>query len=374
MEGVLDKLAEATNNLSLNISRLFKNGIGLARSMTPLIDSQINRARLLQNSLNSARRDAGQKEVAGSFVKSLSIDGKAPDASTVLKTAAYMAQVTKEFVSPKSITEATRFIREAQKNLKNSIDLDNIDKPSTTLSLFMSFVVVLGPIGKVAEIVHDATSRNKTLKQIKVDGTISPRLFEYYPSIAKVTTNGSNKNLDYKKSLGLFGNTEIVLSQYKPVVSQDIRSHEVPSIQFEKIGAPATGTMQALNPSQQKDALSSAISILVDISGYFKDYATRNEQCMRAYQAAYKDEVSFIRSNLTYEKAESRRAIYGIFDFYTRVFWRGIFKQQAAYSIYARKSAKALIDLVETSSAEAQGGKDYSPESLNLADSDNPFI
>ena len=60
MEAIGEKIDSAMNSLGLNLERLFKNGMGLANSLTPLFTSQIKRAQAIKAGLNNAHRDAGQ--------------------------------------------------------------------------------------------------------------------------------------------------------------------------------------------------------------------------------------------------------------------------------------------------------------------------
>ncbi len=367
MEGVLERLDKGINNLSLNIGRLFKNGVGLAGSLTPLFTRQIERATALKGQLNSAHRDAGQKEVSGSFVARLYIDGRAPDASSVVKTTAYLNQCIAEILSDSGTVAATRYIKAAQKGLEQSMDMDAIEHPNAWLNLAIAFLP--GGLGAIAGTVKSIADRQKVMKQLKMDGNVSPELFKMYPNISKVNhPDGTNKNLDYRRSLPLFGNTTFVVSQYRPQITQNLNYHEVPSITINTDGRGAKGSIQALTSTQQNDVLAGTISMLTTAREYYKNYAQRNADCMKAYQNAYNQRWDMGKRS-TFENSTSTSIAIPLFEYYTRLFWRGIFKEQANIAVYARKTGAALIDLVAASSAQAQGGKP-SQESLDV----NPFI
>ena len=133
MESISEKINLALNKVETNMVRLFKNGIGLANSMTPLIDAQISRCATVKGSLNGARRDDGQKEVSGGFVKNLSVDGAAPDANTVIKVAKYLEQCNGEIMSPRAMEEAKQLINQLQQTVRNGVDGDVIKSPSILL-------------------------------------------------------------------------------------------------------------------------------------------------------------------------------------------------------------------------------------------------
>lgn len=367
MEGVIERLDKGINTLGLNITRLFKNGVGLANSLTPLFTKQIDRANAIKSKLNNAHRDAGQKEVNGDFVARLYVDGRAPDASTVVKTTAYLNQCIAEVLSDSATAAATRYIKAAQKGLEKSIDLDNIEHPNAWLNLAIAFLP--GGIGALANMVKGIADKGKVMKQLKMDGNVTPELFKMYPSIAKINhPDGKNSNLDYRRSLPLFGNTYIVVSQYRPQVTQGLKAHEVPSIRIDDDGRGAKGSIQALTSAQQNDVLAGTINMLTTARDYYKSYGQRNADCMKAYQNAYNQHWEMVKRT-TFENETTVQIVLPLFDFYTRMFWRGIFKEQANIAVYARKTGAALIDLVIASSAQAQGGTP-SQESIDV----NPFI
>lgn len=373
LEGVLERLDRGINNLGLNIDRLFKNGVGLARSMTPIIDAQIQRANTVKSNIDKSLRDAGQKEIGGSFVKALRVDGRAPDATTVVKTAAYLNQCLTEVLSDKATVAASRYIKAAQANVLESIDLEKIDRPN----IWINFALLMIPgVGGMLESIKTSFDVNKVLKQLRIDGTVSPELFKMYPNISKVAHSGANKNLDYRRSLPLFGNSSIVISQYKPQATQNLHRHEVPSITIEKDGRGEGRMMQTLTSAQQADVVDSAISILTTSREYFKNYANRNADCMRAYQNAYEQRHKFWKNNSGTENALSRAIVVNLFEFYTGLFWRGIFRRQAELSIYGRRTAKAMIDFVANSAAANKNGSPKaSQEAVAIAEEvKNPFM
>lgn len=370
MEGILEKLETASNNVRLNLDRLFKNGVGLATSITPLIDHQLKRAKELQGSLNGAHRDAGQKEVRGSFINALMVDNAAPDAETTLKTAKYLDQCINEITSTTASDEARSLITQLQQTVRNGVDGETIKSPSIILhSIMAGFAVrvVFAGAGvggtmanKAAKMITKKVTAKwldyKVNKQIKLDGTVAPELFKLYPSVAKVQTSAP-ECLDGRHSLPLFGNRVITVTQYSREVDSNAFDRIVPTIRLEKAGKAKGGTsMEALDPSQQKEVLNTAISMLTSAGNYYRDYAKRNRNAMEVSKTTLKL-IQDVRADTSpFTQRAVRNAFSRTMAWYTNMFWRGIFADQSKIANYARSTSKALIDLVEASSNGAQGG------------------
>lgn len=374
LEGVVDRIKTALNNLGLNVERLFKNGIGLARSMTPIIDKQIARATALKGALNKAHRDAGQKELTGGFVVPLNIEGRAPDAATTIKTAAYLNQVMAELLSSKASDAATQHVKSLQGVIREAMNAKKLDSPSVLLAFAIGCLLPKGGVGEVLGDMYKQHMTDKVAKQIRIDGKIAPELFSLYPSIAKVRDASRDEDyIEARRSLSLFGNKAIAVTQYKKEVKTDLRIHNTPDIRLIKLGKGKVKTIQALNSSQQADVLDSAIGILQTARTYFKEYAARNQNNMTVWQQAFKQILELNQTQSGFGRSYARTACASLIRFYTDMYWFGIFMHQAKISIYGRTTATALISLVEASSRAAQGGSP-SQEALNVNVETNPFM
>lgn len=373
LEGVMDKIATAFHNLGLNIERLFENGVGLARSMTPIIDSQISRITKLRGQLNSAHRDAGQKEVGGKFAKLLSVEGRAPDAATTVKTAAYLNQAMAEVLSSKVQNLAVGYVKEAQGVIREAMSAD-LKSPSLLLAVALKLLMPSGNIGAVLNQAHDQHLQDAVAKQIRIDGKVAPELFALFPSVAKVRdTREDAKFVEARRSLPLFGNKAIFVTQYKKDVTADLRLHLTPEVVVRPLGVGYGKKLQALTAAQQADVLDSALQILQTSREYFKDYAARNKACMTVWQQSFKMILELEKTKAGFRNSIARQACMALVKFYTRMFWDGIFQHQAKLAIYGRRTATALVDFVEASSSAAQGGSP-SQESLQVEVEANPFL
>lgn len=377
LEGVLDRLNTGLNNLGLNIERLFKNGIGLARSMTPIIDSQIANAQKLRSNLNGAHRDAGQKEITGDFVKRLVIEGRAPDAGSVVKSAAYLNQSMAELLSSKVVDGSLQYVKASQNVLREGMNNSPIKNPSALLAFAVKLLIPNNNLGAALSGAHDDYLKDVVGKQIKLDVSIAPELAKLFPSIAKIRDVSVDEDfMEGYRSLSLFGNKAIALTQYKKNVALDARPHDTPEIRLDSFGKGYSKTIQALNASQQADVLDSALGILQTSRAYFKEYAARNKACMGAWQQAYKQVLELHKTKSGFSQSVTRNACIELLNFYTRMYWQGIFQHQSKIAIYGRRTTAALIELVEKSSANAQGGSPKaSQESIVLTtEQKNPFM
>lgn len=375
LESVMDKIATAFNNLGLNVERLFENGVGLARSMTPIIDSQIARVTKVRGQINNANRDAGQKELSGKFVKNLTVEGRAPDAATTVKTAAYLNQAMAELLSDKVQNSAVNYVKSAQGVIREAMSGD-LKSPSALLAFALKVLMPAGNLGAVLSQAHDQYLSDKVAKQIKIDGKIAPELFTMFPSIAKIRDSRQDaKYVESCRSLPLFGNKAIFVTQYKKEVSADLRYHLTPEVTLAPLGVGKGKTIQALTAAQQADVLDSVLQMLQTSREYFKNYAARNKACMTVWQQAFKLTLELEKTKKGFSNSIARTVCIALVKFYTRMYWEGIFQHQAKIAIYGRRTATALIDFVEASSAAAQGGSP-SQESLPVEAvvEANPFL
>ena len=141
-------------------------------------------------------------------------------------------------------------------------------------------------------------------------------------------------------------------------------------------GSASASKMQALSDKKKKDVLNSAIEMLSASEGYYRDYATRNNEFYTTYKSA-------INTGLKFKEESGSKKSYTLFlasslaSWYSKVFWNGIFANQANIAKYGIKTAGALIDLVSASSALAKANVagSASQESLPVVEEPtNPFM
>ena len=379
MEGVFASLNAGIKKLFARVELLIKNGTGLAAAGLKLVEQRQEDAATLLRSLDSSHREDGLKEVSGSFVSRLQVDGRSPDAGTVVKTAVYMNQCLNELLSDSANKYAADHVREAIKALMDGVRSDRMDRPSGWLTFWLFFFLGggVGVLIPAFKVIHDQA---KVRSQIKVDPRTAPQLFNLYPSISKVNTDASARILEAKRSLPLFGNTAIQVEQYADVVRrEDISKTNIPNVKLVSAGRNSGGsnTMPALTSAQRKDVLNSAIGMLSCVENYYKEYKNRNQQFYKTYVDNLDTGLKFIDENSKQKTPYANAIIGSAAGWYTRVFWSGIFSEQADIAKHATNTAGSLIDLVKASSnvAKANVAGNASQEAIAIAEEvKNPFM
>ncbi|WP_285168601.1 hypothetical protein, partial [Mycobacterium tuberculosis] len=73
----------------------------------------------------------------------------------------------------------------------------------------------------------------RVFDKLRVSGEMAPELFNVFSTVAKVNHPSESKNLDARKSLPLFGDVEIVVTQYAKEVNMTLGHVTVPSLYLE---------------------------------------------------------------------------------------------------------------------------------------------
>lgn len=348
LEGVLDKINTTLNNFGLRIEQGLKNLWGLANSLTPLLSRVKKRAETVRGNVNNSNREAGLKQVSGNFVGKLSIEGRAPDAKTVVSRAAYLAQLTGEVFGSKAIESATAYGREAINAVAEAVKLDEVqDRPSIWWYIFFDPRLV-APLLK-----------NRVGNSIRVDAGKTPELFKIFPSAAKINHSVDNaaveKNLDIKRSETLFGEKAIVVSQYKREVEFGAGRHTAPMLTLVSLGKQvAGGEIQTLTSQQQGQVLDSVIKSIDSAINYYKTFNQRSKAAMEVYQQAFKKLLEVNKGARTFKDATLMASMPYVIDGMARAYVRGVFVHQGKIAQYVGTTGDALIALVEKSRAATQ--------------------
>lgn len=355
LEGLQEKIDTVFNNINLSIEKSILNGIGLAKSFTPLIGRLRTRAQTALRNVNDSNREAGMKEVSGSFAKKLSVDGRSGEAKTILKAADSLATVTAEILDESKADKVVEFVKQSQRGLMSGLDLDDEKFQRSPLYLLLFFFGNLG--GGTAMVIADNLA-----SQVKVTPDVMPDLTSIYTNTAKhnyvIDSPKGGKTLDAKRSDNLFGGKVVSISKYKPTIDVRLNNTTVPSIKLITINdTVADGKCQALTSKEQREALTKAIIMLDAAESYWKGYATRNEARKKTYQEAFKTITSLRREARAFGGARKIFTV-AVLDNYpnyiTWLFWRGVVKSQKDIAVYAKDCASALIDYAIASTAATQ--------------------
>lgn len=269
MEGVMDALSTALNNVVLGMQKHIKNFFGMLASYTPLIERLKKRAETIRGSIDNSRREDGLKEIKFAKAANLVIDGKVPEPSTLIKNVEYWALCLNDILST-----------------------DAEDK-------------IIAWMGKSVEALSRANKDDKDW-EANGDGTFDlkagltladsarPDIFKLFPNIAKLNTGGvhgwTDETFEFKKSMPLMGNVNIVLYQHRKNAKTDnVRVEWAPGFEFEKErGYNGDKTITALTSKEQGVIIDHVIKELDVVLGFWKGYKSRNEKVMRYFQDVHR--------------------------------------------------------------------------------------
>ena len=386
MESVVGAVFRGLERLGSMIGKLVELGIGASRKYLNSADSKLKQASALMTALDGSHREAGLKEVSGSFAKALVVDGKAPDPTTILKTAAYTNAIAKEFLSGSIYQDAEKFTRLAADTLLDNTNLSSTKQPSGVMtSLCIVIGIAAASSGSILmvlpalKLISDAAKSQRTFK---IDPAVTPQIFKMFPNIAKVNFSDPEIDdvFDCKRSLPLFDNKALYAYQLKSTLDpRNVHGGEFPSMHFNN-GDTTKGDgfkLQALTSSQQKDVLTSAIAMLEYAKAYYGEYGTRvkslyriNSEAIAKSKSLQKQGDNVGRSWAGALAASTMTAVY-------RCYWRGLLQDQSDFAAHLVKTAGNLIALVEASSAVAKANVagNASQESLPVVEEpSNPFM
>lgn len=378
LEGVMGALGRGIERLFNLIGALLKLGIGLAKSMTPFLDKKIARAQALLTSIDNSHREAGLKELRGSFTKNLAIDGRMPDAQTVVKTASYMVTCASELLSDQIYAEATKFSKIAGAEISKAYNITETPQPSGFLTLiifvgtFGGGLFLAGPL----KLLFDSI---KVQKNIKVDPALVPQVFKMFPNISKLNTTPpeDGEYFDIKRSLPLFGNKALYAWQIKSTIKPLAAGHYLfPNVKLftGDNPAPADGPIQALTTAQQKDVLTSTIAMLNVAKNYYGDYATKVNSLYKLNSSVLEETRRHQTTADNMGRGWGGSIATGTLNAMYRGYWKGLLSDQSTFARHISKTASSLIELVAASSdaAKANIKSEVAQESLSV--DVNPFM
>lgn len=269
MEGIVDKLSTAINNITLSMQKHIKDFFGMLGAYTPLLERLKKRAETIRGSIDNSRREDGLKEIKFAKVGNLVIDGKVPEPATLIKNVEYWSTCLNDILSTESEDRIIEWM------------------------------------GKSVEALSRATKDDKDWEQdsdghwqIKDGLTLSaasrPDIFKLYPNIAKLNASGvhgwSDDNFEFKKSHPLMGNMNIVLYQHRAnAKTGNVRVEWAPGFRFDQErGYNGEKVITALTSKQQMVIIDRVIKELDMVLGFWKGYKSRNEKVMRYFQDVHK--------------------------------------------------------------------------------------
>ena len=259
MEGVLDKLSTAINNLGLQFEKTVKNGFSLIGSWTPLLERLKKRAEGYRDAIDQSNREDGLKTVKFRSAKTLTVDGKLPEPETVIKTVALYEAVAEQLLAPKVDDAFIAFLKSTADVLKDgSIDEDKLGEASW-LGVW-SLQVKKGTLPDIFRLI--------------------PALKNSASGVHGITTDG----IEFKKSDPLFGNTVLIGGRPRSKTNTATDTVEYSSfVTVDRLGGLADGKeLTTLTSGQQKQVIDLVIKLLDYTITYWKGFKARNQIVMEA--------------------------------------------------------------------------------------------
>lgn len=381
-----------TINRALTSVNLFMEGIvrsitAAAKTITPIIDRKISEATKVKASLDNSNREAGLKEVSGSFVSALVIDGAAPNGKTVVNTANYLGKCAAEALSPRLVVEVEKSIKPVFTSIAEimNADWEGTYKPSRLVQSLMALtgliLLVKGmPLTSVVfsggSLILGELTREATLRNLRLDTSMMVNLVGLCPSIAKIEHNqGASGPVTAKRSLPLFGGKALVVAQYDDKiggVKSKSAARTVPGIGLVNIGelSSAGKTMQALTGGEQLEAINATIANLNLVRDFYKGYPERAAGYMRTMKAANSNLSGIERVMTGGVNAWAAMVYRNALMQYSRTYLEEVIGNQNKIAKYVISSSTAVVGLVAASSA---GAKANVAGSVSQEDA-NPFL
>lgn len=216
LEALEEKIEEGKEQVAESVSQGIDDIVGYANTIVPVLERYKKRASAVRGNVNNSNREAGLKELNDSEIESqLAVDGKTPNADTVLKTLKYEGELVAE--------------------------------------------------------VFSTTLLDAVQKAVTGEGGETPSLFGVISS-AKVNHPVDEEGVTAKRTQPLFGNEHIVVTEAK-------KDSGVTSCIYVETSVDATtnAPLQTLTSAQQAEVLDGVISIADALIAYYGDLAGRGE-------------------------------------------------------------------------------------------------
>lgn len=370
-EGIMDSLTKINDKLQEKIVLMFKKGVALAQSMTPVLNSLKERANTLSNKIDASRREAGMKEVSGNFAFTLSVQGISGSSKTVMETSKKLLEITHEILDPsvyKTIANAAIHGAEA---VKNSNPKNYQDLKIGNWQLLLYFVLIIAAQSKDANGNTDAVGgagaigagaqagghEYITRKKIKPNRALFPDMFKMFPKASKHKLTGKwlFKNLDYRGSDHLFDLRYIVVCDYNENLSGANIDWGYPHIDLSRDKLTHKGRnnkLPTLTSKEQKELVDIA-SQLIDINlEFWKGYQKRLDELKRVIQTVNSMMQEYerkVRDETTLATTVFRSVMFDLPRYYYQMMFDGCVNGQKKLARYNTGIIKAQLEYVAVS-------------------------
>lgn len=335
LEGIVDNISTAINNTILAVQKTIKNGFGVLGALTPVLDRLRKRAVAIKEGIDNSNREDGLKEIPFKGMGNLVVDGKAPEATTIIKTLKVSEELAKQCLDA-GIDKA--FLKFAQ----DTVDL--LAQGSRTAN----------------EDPDDMALMNDGI-QIPFDQY--PSIFNLIPAGATQTASGvhgwTDDNFEFKSSVPLFGDRRAVTYQHRKNRKNDnVTVEYAPGLEYEvMLGAKERpSTIQVLTSKEQVEVIDSVITLIDTVLAFWKSYKSRNDAVQKYFQGVHQT----YRNIKTSDRVAATSFAKGV-KWLSKAYKHTLWGAQYGTAIYVRDVAMGLTELVEKSSKATQAnvaGKD----------------
>lgn len=347
LESISESIARTVTNISLSIEKGFKNMVGLANSMTPIITSRLKSALMVRDQITSASRNEGEKTVKFKLANALKIEGRIPDPKTTVNTAKYLSGVTSELLSGKDVSEITGHLKKVQSILADNLDLSDV-KRSSTVTKLLYFVSGIHPLPHsiATEVVSGAIHDKLTFST-----EFMPSLFKLYPTVSKVKRSAGLGQFNAMGSLPLFGNTVVAVEDLKANLDLAIYQPTPPTVSLLSVedGTKPVDEILTLTHGQQLEVIDAVIDILKTTAKYYGDFKVRNAALIELSKSAFEKQMGVYRNSKETGHSFEYRFIANAMNYYNRLYWKGIVGVQSTFAQYASTTCRNLTEYVKVS-------------------------
>lgn len=365
-EGIMDVVREINEDLGNKIVLLLKKGVAVAQSMTPVLNSLKTRANKLANSIDQSKREAGMKEVSGSFATKLSVNGITGSVKTIFDTAKTLLELNDEILHPRVYKVMADAAIQGATVIKNAnpTDFEKLKIGNWQLLLFFVLVAaaensnnsagarVGADVAAAGQLtLHEYTTR----KNIKINRSILPSLFKLFPKASKHDTGPKKifRHLDSRRSDPVFDGTVIAVYDFNEKLSgQNLdfgwADMKVVRVKFKN----NNNKLPTLTSKEQKELVDIAISLIDTNLEFWHGYEKRLSELKRAVSTVttmmqeYERET---RKQMNTATAFFRDAVFNLPRWYYRMYFNAAVGGQKELARYNTGVIKAMLEYVTVS-------------------------
>lgn len=293
LEGILNTIRISVENFGERLDAGLADVASVADSIVPLLDRIKKRAEGVRGKVNDSNREDGLKTLSGDFISALYLEGRVPEADTVVKTVGLLDSLSKEVFAKEVLTAAESAVGETAKD---------------------------------------------------------PDLFKLFPTVAKLNHSTSNtaaeEALDIKRSETLFGDKALAVSAFKSGKQYGQGQEIVPQLVILDLNEEGSDSeIQTLTSKQQEEVLDGVIGAVTPAIEYYTNFA----EGIKGLQAKFSEAYGAAKAG----EEDSQVATYAV-EGVAKTWARGVFVGQTKFAQYLGEVGEALISYVDKSTAATQ--------------------